>query len=78
MKSAPAFQLYRPTAQPHHSRRSPPLSALRRRVAELSLLGGLGCGRWLVQCLLEELAVEGKYDYVVLQVRLNNYESVES
>jgi len=47
-------------------------------VAELSLLGGLGCGRWLVQCLLEELAVEGKYDYVVLQVRLNNYESVES
>jgi hypothetical protein len=26
------------------------------RVAELSLLGALGCGKWLVQTLLAELA----------------------
>ena len=35
------------------------------RVAELALLGGLGCGGWLCRLLLEELALD--YDYCVLQ-----------
>ena len=29
------------------------------RVAELSLLGALGCGRWLVELVIEELEAEG-------------------
>jgi GNAT superfamily N-acetyltransferase len=38
------------------------------RVAELSLLGALGCGRWLVELLLEELESEGSpYRYIVTQ-----------
>jgi hypothetical protein len=40
-------------------------------VAELSLLGALGCGKWLVQTLIEELEWEGSYDYIVLQVISN-------
>ena len=37
-------------------------------VAELSLLGALGCGRWLVERILEELEAEGSpYKYVVTQ-----------
>lgn len=40
-------------------------------MAELSLLGALGCGKWLVQTLIEELEWEGSYDYIVLQVISN-------
>ena len=38
------------------------------RIAELSLLGALGCGRWLVELILDELeADESPYNYVVVQ-----------
>ena len=37
------------------------------RVAEISLLGGLGCGAMLVNLLIEELECSGDYDFVVLQ-----------
>lgn len=40
------------------------------RVAELSLLGAIGCGTWLVKTLLAELEdgeLAGEYDMVVLQ-----------
>eukprot|EP00966_Prymnesium_polylepis_P164768 3809424-Prymnesium_polylepis.1 len=38
------------------------------RVAELSLLGALGCGRYLVELLLEELeAADSPYRYIVTQ-----------
>ena len=38
------------------------------RVAELSLLGALGCGRWLVQLILDGLeAPDSPYRYVVTQ-----------
>ena len=38
------------------------------RVAELSLLGALGCGRWLVELLIEELEAEDSpYTYIVTQ-----------
>lgn len=39
------------------------------RVAEITLLGGLGCGAQLLQLALDDLARQGSYDYVVLQVR---------
>ena len=41
-----------------------------RRVGELSLLGAMGCGTWLVKTLLAELEegeLAGEYDVVVLQ-----------
>ena len=38
------------------------------RIAELSLLGALGCGRWLVELILDELeADDSPYRYVVVQ-----------
>ena len=38
------------------------------RVAELSLLGALGCGRWLVELILAELEAEdSQYKYIVTQ-----------
>jgi hypothetical protein len=37
--------------------------------AELSLLGGLGCGTMLVRLLMEQLEADGKFDYVIVQVR---------
>lgn len=38
------------------------------RIAEISLLGALGCGRWLVELLIEELEAEGShYAFVVTQ-----------
>ena len=40
------------------------------RVAEISLLGGLGCGRWLVQLIIDGLeAPDSPYHFVVVQVR---------
>ncbi len=47
-------------------------------VAELSLLGGLGCGRTLVKLVLEELEAGSQYDYVVLQATDNSVEFYES
>lgn len=38
------------------------------RIAEVTLLGGLGCGGHLLQLALDHLASEGRYDAVVLQV----------
>lgn len=40
-------------------------------VAELSLLGGLGCGRAMLQLVIEELEDRGQYDYLVCQVCLS-------
>lgn len=37
------------------------------RVAEITLLGGLGCGAHLLQLALDHLASLGTYDFVVLQ-----------
>ena len=38
------------------------------QIAEISLLGALGCGRWLIDLLLDELEAEGSpYLYVVTQ-----------
>lgn len=37
------------------------------RVAEVSLLGALGCGATLLRFVLDELAASGEYDHVVLQ-----------
>lgn len=37
------------------------------RVAEISLLGGLGCGGALLRKALDDLDKSGKYDFVVLQ-----------
>jgi len=37
------------------------------RVAEISLLGALGCGSWLIRLMIEELEAGDDYDYVVLQ-----------
>lgn len=40
-------------------------------IAEISLLGALGCGRALVQLALNDIQTpEGQYDYVVLQVHI--------
>jgi hypothetical protein len=37
-------------------------------VAEISLLGGIGCGTYLVKKVLEEARELGEYEWVVLQV----------
>ena len=37
------------------------------RIAELSLLGGLKCGRFLLQLLIEEMEAGHDYDFLVLQ-----------
>ena len=37
------------------------------RVAELGLLGGLGCGRFLVESTINRLIAAGEHDYIVLQ-----------
>ncbi|CAJ1954189.1 unnamed protein product [Cylindrotheca closterium] len=36
-------------------------------IAEIALVGGLGCGDLLLRMALEEIIAAGKYDYVVLQ-----------
>jgi len=36
-------------------------------VAELSLIGGLGCGEYLLRMALDDISRRGVYDYVVLQ-----------
>lgn len=42
-------------------------------VAEISLLGGLGCGSWLLTLMIEELEKDDSpYDYVVLQAAENS------
>jgi len=39
-------------------------------IAEISLLGSVGCGGWMMQLILEELEKpDSPYDYVVCQVR---------
>jgi len=42
------------------------------KLAEISLLGGLGCGTWLLRLVLEELELEGKYEYVIVQATDNS------
>ena len=37
------------------------------RIAELSLLGGLRCGKFLVQLVIEEMEAANEYDFFVLQ-----------
>ena len=37
------------------------------RVGEVSLVGGLGCGGFLLQLALEEMEARGTYDYAVVQ-----------
>ena len=37
------------------------------RVGEVSLVGGLGCGGFLLQLALEEMEARGAYDYAVVQ-----------
>jgi len=41
------------------------------RVAEITLLGGLGCGSHLLQLVLDHLTSLGEYDFVVLQATDN-------
>ena len=53
------------------------------RIAEISLLGGLGCGRLLVELVLEDLehmkaAAKANYDYVVLQATDNSISFYET
>ena len=36
-------------------------------IAEISLLGALGCGAWLLQLVLQELKATGRYKYAILQ-----------
>ena len=54
--------------QPHPSRDNAFISP---RVAEISLLGGLGCGAKLLQLVLDDLAQNDEYDFVVLQATDN-------
>jgi len=43
------------------------------RIAEVSLLGALGCGGWLLKLMLEELeAASSPYEYVILQASENS------
>ena len=47
-------------------------------VAEISLLGGLGCGSWIMKKIIYDLeAPSSKYDYVVLQATENAVEFYE-
>jgi hypothetical protein len=53
------------------------------RIAEISLLGGLGCGKALVQLVLEDLEAKkasgtSNYDYVILQATDNSIPFYES
>jgi hypothetical protein len=49
------------------------------RLAEISLLGAIGCGGWLMRSILEELeAPESKYNYAVLQATENSVPFYES
>lgn len=41
-------------------------------VAEIALLGGLGCGELLLRMALEEIMQAGQYDYVVLQATVGS------
>jgi predicted GNAT family N-acyltransferase len=41
-------------------------------VAEIALLGGLGCGELLLRMALEEIRRSGQYDYVVLQATVGS------
>eukprot|EP00467_Chlorarachnion_reptans_P009093 CAMPEP_0114501938 /NCGR_PEP_ID=MMETSP0109-20121206/8774_1 /TAXON_ID=29199 /ORGANISM="Chlorarachnion reptans, Strain CCCM449" /LENGTH=476 /DNA_ID=CAMNT_0001679719 /DNA_START=52 /DNA_END=1483 /DNA_ORIENTATION=+ len=42
------------------------------KVAEISLLGALGCGGWLVQLILQEMEASAEYEWVVLQALENS------
>ena len=49
------------------------------RVAELALLGGIGCGSWLLKLIIEELEKEtSPYNYLVLQATENSVPFYES
>ena len=49
------------------------------RVAELSLLGALGCGSWLVKLIIEELEQpDSPYNYIMLQATENSVPFYES
>ena len=48
------------------------------KVAEISLLGGLGCGTWLIRLVLEELERDGRYEFVVVQATDNSVAFYES
>ena len=37
------------------------------RIAEVSLVGALGCGGWLLQFIVEQATAGKQYDYIVLQ-----------
>ena len=48
-------------------------------IAEISLLGAVGCGRWLMETVIEELEISGsQYDYVTLQATDNSIGFYES
>eukprot|EP00041_Stephanoeca_diplocostata_P027077 m.739801 g.739801 ORF g.739801 m.739801 type:complete len:1039 (-) comp23110_c0_seq5:3234-6350(-) len=49
------------------------------RIAEISLLGAIGCGRWLMESVIEELEKPSSpYEYVVLQATSNSIAFYES
>lgn len=49
------------------------------RIAEISLLGAIGCGRWLMQSVIEELEKPSSpYEFVVLQATSNSIAFYES
>ena len=37
------------------------------RIAEVSILGALGCGEWLMRLIIEELTAGDQYDWLILQ-----------
>ena len=57
-----------PRQKPHPTREYAFLSP---KVAEISLLGAMGCGAKLLQLVLDDLEQKGEYDYVVLQATDN-------
>ena len=57
-----------PRQQLHPTRKNAFVSP---RVAEISLLGGLGCGAKLLQLVLDDLEQQDEYDFVVLQATDN-------
>eukprot|EP00039_Didymoeca_costata_P006096 m.87487 g.87487 ORF g.87487 m.87487 type:complete len:779 (-) comp13109_c0_seq5:72-2408(-) len=49
------------------------------RIAEVSLLGGLGCGRIMMQAVIEELeTTQSEYNYITLQATDNSISFYES
>ena len=49
------------------------------RICEIALVGALGCGRWLLSALIEELeSPSSQYDFIVLQATDNSISFYES